>query len=69
MMARVDCDSFPIGPNRTDCYIGLSGINGQKSEIIAGVARQKRNTAAYRKVTAKRHKWNEANSAERGSGF
>src|SRR5262249_5436460 len=33
-------DTFPAGPARTDCYIGLSRINRQKSEISAGVAQQ-----------------------------
>jgi hypothetical protein len=38
----------PAGPARTDCYIGLSRINRQKSEISAGVAQQQAATAIYR---------------------
>jgi hypothetical protein len=53
-MAQVNCETFPAGPARTDCYIGLSRINHQKSEIFAGVAQQQAETAIYRKVTGKR---------------
>jgi hypothetical protein len=53
-MGQVNCDTFPAGPARTDCYIGLSRINRQKSEISAGVAQQQAETATYRKVTGKR---------------
>ena len=53
-LAQVNCEAFPPGPQRTDCYIGLSRINRQKSEISAGVARQQAETAIYRKVTGKR---------------
>jgi hypothetical protein len=53
-VAQVNCETFPAGPARTDCYIGLSRINRQKSEISAGVARQQAETAIYRKVTGKR---------------
>jgi hypothetical protein len=47
-------ETFPTGPRRTDCYIGLSRINRQKSEISSGVAQQQAATAIYRKVTGKR---------------
>jgi hypothetical protein len=53
-MAQVNCAPLPAGPARTDCYIGLSRINRQKSEISAGVAQQQAETAIYRKVTGKR---------------
>jgi hypothetical protein len=53
-MGQVNCDTLPAGPARTDCYIGLSRINRQKSEISAGVAQQQAETANYRKVTGKR---------------
>ena len=53
-VAQVNCETFPAGPAWTDCYIGLSRINRQKSEISAGVARQEAETAIYRKVTGKR---------------
>ena len=52
--AQVDCQAFSAGPARTDCYIGLSRITRQKSEIAAGVAQQQTETATYRKVTGKR---------------
>jgi hypothetical protein len=50
-MGQVNCDTFPAGPARTDCYIGLSRINRQKSEISAGVAQEQAETATYRNVT------------------
>jgi hypothetical protein len=53
-VAQVNCEMFPAGPARTDCYIGLSRINRQKSEISAGVAQQQAEKAIYRKVTGKR---------------
>ena len=51
---QVNCETFPAGPARTDCYIGLTRINRQESEISAGVAEQQAETAVYRKVTGKR---------------
>ena len=54
-MAQVNCETLPAGQARTDCYIGLSRINRQKSEISGGVAQQQAETAIYRKVTGKRH--------------
>ena len=53
-MAQVNSETFPTGPRRTGCYIGLSRINRQKSESSAGVAQQQTATAIYRKVTGKR---------------
>ena len=53
-MAQVNCETLPAGPARTDCYIGLSRINRQKSEISGGVAQQQAETAIYRSVTVKR---------------
>ena len=53
-MAQLNCETFPAGPARIDCYIGLSRINRQKSETSAGVAQQQAETAIYRKVTGKR---------------
>jgi hypothetical protein len=53
-MAQVNCETLPTGPRWTDCYIGLSHINRQKSEISAGVAQRQAGTAIYRKVTGKR---------------
>jgi hypothetical protein len=33
--AQVNCEAIPAGPGRTDCYIGLSRINRDKSKIAA----------------------------------
>ena len=55
-MAQANCETLPTGPRRTDCYIGLSYINRQKSEISAGIAQRQAETAIYRKVTGKRSK-------------
>jgi hypothetical protein len=52
--AQVNCEAIPAGPARTDCYIGLSRINRDKSQIAAGVARQQSDAAIYRSVTGKR---------------
>jgi hypothetical protein len=53
-VAQLNCETFPAGPARTDCYIGLSRINRQKSEISAGVAQRQAEAAIFRKVTGKR---------------
>ena len=49
--AQVDCEAIPAGPARTDCYIGLSRLFGQKSGIAAGVAKQQADAARLRQVT------------------
>jgi hypothetical protein len=49
--AQVDCEAIPAGPARTDCYIGLSRIYRQKSDIAASVARQQSDRAIYRQWT------------------
>jgi hypothetical protein len=56
--AQVDCRAMPPGPARTDCYIGLSRINRQKSGIAAGVARQRKDLAIFRSVTGTRARKN-----------
>jgi len=58
--AQAPCETMPAGPARTDCYIGLSRISRQKSEIAARVARQQSDAAIYRGVTGGR-------SARKGS--
>jgi hypothetical protein len=50
-MAQVNCETIRAGPDRTDCYIGVSRINREKSAIAAGVARQQSDIAIYRSVT------------------
>jgi hypothetical protein len=47
-VAQVNCETFPAGPARTDCYIDLSPINRQKAEISAEVAQQRAATAIAR---------------------
>jgi uncharacterized membrane protein len=32
-MAQVNCETIRAGPDRTDCYIGVSRINREKSAI------------------------------------
>jgi hypothetical protein len=54
--AQVDCGTIPAGPARTDCYIGLSRINQQKSDIAASTARQQTDSATYRQLTGSRRK-------------
>jgi hypothetical protein len=54
LKAQVDCETIPEGPARTDCYIGLSRINRQKSEIAAGAAQQQTDRAIYRQLTGRR---------------
>jgi|tagenome__1003787_1003787.scaffolds.fasta_scaffold19499197_2 hypothetical protein len=49
--AQVNCETIPAGPNRTDCYIGLSRINRERAAIAAGAARQQSDIAIYRSVT------------------
>jgi hypothetical protein len=49
--AQVNCETIPGGWARTDCYIGLSRINREKSAIAAGVARQQGDIAIYRSIT------------------
>jgi hypothetical protein len=56
--AQVNCETIPAGPARTDCYIGLSLINRQKSEIAAGGAQQQTNRAMYRRLTGTRPRTN-----------
>jgi hypothetical protein len=48
--AEINCDLLPVGPSRTDCYIGLSQISRQEFEIAAGVAQRIRSGARYRQV-------------------
>ena len=49
--AQVNCEAIPAGPDRTDCYIGLSRINRERAAIAAGVARQQSDIAIYRSIT------------------
>jgi hypothetical protein len=51
-----NCGAIPAGPARTDCYIGLSRVNEQKSEIAVSTARQQTNSATYQQLTGSRPK-------------
>ena len=51
--AQVNCETTPPGPARTDCYIGLSRIARQHSEIAASVAQQQTDNAIYRSMTGR----------------
>ena len=51
--AQVNCEAIPAGPDRTDCYIGLSRINRDKAAIAVGVARQQSDIAIYLSVTGR----------------
>jgi hypothetical protein len=53
---QANCEAIPAGRARTDCYIGLSHINRQRSAIAAGAAQQQTNRAIYRQVTGMRPK-------------
>jgi hypothetical protein len=49
--AQTHCETIPAGPARTDCYIGLSRIFREKSNIAAGTAQQQADAAKLRQVT------------------
>jgi hypothetical protein len=49
--AQVNCEAIPSGPDRTDCYIGMSRINREKAAIAASAAREQSDIAIYRSVT------------------
>jgi hypothetical protein len=51
--AQVNCETIPPGPARTDCYIGLSRVARQNSEIAAGVAQQQTDSGIYNSVTGR----------------
>jgi hypothetical protein len=62
--AQVNCETVPVGPARTDCYIGLSQIHRENSGIAAGVAQQQSDIAVYRRLTGThpRTKWHRTTS-------
>src|SRR6516164_11012806 len=49
--AQTSCEMVPAGPARTDCYAGLSRINGERSRATASAARRQRSEARYQKIT------------------
>jgi hypothetical protein len=52
--AQVDCNAVPVGPARTDCYIGQSRIYQGQSDVAAGKARVQTDAARYQQVTGTR---------------
>ncbi len=46
-----DCDAIPKGPERTDCYIGLSRLYRAQSDLAAAKARVQSDAARYRQIT------------------
>jgi hypothetical protein len=48
-----NCEAIPVGPARTDCYIGLSRISQGQSAIAAGTAHAQSSAARYHQVTGK----------------
>jgi len=66
--AEPNCEAIPAGPARTDCYIGLSRLFREKSNIAAGTARQQADIAKLRQVTGQgRKKTKAAKYAKKGS--
>jgi hypothetical protein len=49
--AQVDCEGIPAGPERTDCYIGLSRLYQGQSDVAAGNARLQSGAARLQQVT------------------
>jgi hypothetical protein len=49
--AQVNCEAVPAGPARTDCYLGLSSLYQEQSNLAAGKARVQSDAARYRRVT------------------
>ena len=47
----VNCDAIPKGPDRTDCYIGLSRSYQAQSDLAAARARVQSDAARYRQIT------------------
>lgn len=50
-VAQGDCEAMPAGPKRTDCYILRARVQGLKSDIAAGSAKQKKNAAKLKSQT------------------
>jgi hypothetical protein len=46
-----NCEAMPKGPERTDCYIGLSRYYQEQSDLAAAKAREQSDAAWYRAIT------------------
>ena len=63
--AQVNCARIPRGPERTDCYLGLSQYYRALSDLAAARARAQSDAAWYRAITgigprgreAHQHRW------------
>jgi hypothetical protein len=49
--AQADCNAVPVGPARTDCYLGLSQFYRAQSDLAAAKARAQSDAAWYRAIT------------------
>ena len=49
--AQVNCEAMPKGPERTDCYLGLSQFYRGQSDLAAARAREQSDAAWYRAIT------------------
>jgi len=49
--AQVNCEAIPKGPDRTDCYLGLSQFHQGQSDLAAAKARAQSDAAWYRAIT------------------
>ena len=49
--AQVNCEAIPKGPERTDCYLGLSQFHRGQSDLAAERARAQSDAAWYRAIT------------------
>lgn len=49
--AQANCEAIPKGPDRTNCYLGLSQFYQGQSDLAAAKARAQSNAACYRAIT------------------
>jgi hypothetical protein len=49
--AQAGCAGIPRGPERTDCYLGLSQLYRAQSDLAAARARAQSDAAWYRAIT------------------
>jgi len=49
--AQANCEAMPRGPERTDCYLGLSQYHRGQSDLAAAKARARSDAAWYRAIT------------------
>jgi hypothetical protein len=49
--AQANCEAMPHGPARTDCYLGLSELYREQSDLAAARALAQSDAAWYRAIT------------------